>query len=74
VYEHILELGRERPDALLLDIGCCCTSDHDVLLTALNNLDSILVGVNARKAAADGFPAKNIIASDLRNAKTQFCE
>jgi hypothetical protein len=69
VYEHILELGRERPDALLLDIGCCCTSDHDA---ALNSLDSILVGVDARKAAADGFPAKNIIASDIRNGNILF--
>ncbi|OJA14892.1 hypothetical protein AZE42_13372 [Rhizopogon vesiculosus] len=23
VYKHILQLGRERPDAVLLDIGCC---------------------------------------------------
>ncbi|KAG2074283.1 hypothetical protein BDR04DRAFT_1049011 [Suillus decipiens] len=48
VYEHILKLGRERPDAVLLDLGCC-------------------FGVDARKAAADGFPAKNIIASDIIN-------
>lgn len=48
VYEHILKLGRERPDAVLLDIGCC-------------------FGVDARKAAVDGFPAKNIIASDINN-------
>ncbi|KAG1841698.1 hypothetical protein DFJ58DRAFT_666422 [Suillus subalutaceus] len=46
VYEHILKLGRERPDAVLLDIG---------------------FGIDARKAAADGFPAKNIIASDIHN-------
>ncbi|KAG1880093.1 hypothetical protein F4604DRAFT_517966 [Suillus subluteus] len=48
VYEHILKLGRERSDAVLLDLGCC-------------------FGVDARKAAADGFPAKNIIASDINN-------
>ncbi|KAG1781671.1 hypothetical protein EV702DRAFT_1193151 [Suillus placidus] len=48
VYEHILKLGRERPDAVLLDLGCC-------------------FGVDARKAAADGFPPKNIIASDINN-------
>ncbi|KAG2361435.1 hypothetical protein BDR07DRAFT_1485931 [Suillus spraguei] len=46
VYEQILELGRKRPDAVLLDIGCC-------------------FGTDSRKAAADGFPAKNIIASDV---------
>ncbi|KAG1750825.1 hypothetical protein EDB19DRAFT_1904218 [Suillus lakei] len=53
VYEHILKLGRERPDAVLLDIGCC-------------------FGVDARKAAADGFPAKNIIASDIHNEFLQL--
>ncbi|KAG2342482.1 hypothetical protein BDR05DRAFT_964090 [Suillus weaverae] len=53
VYKQILELGRERPDALLLDIGCC-------------------LGVDARKAAADGFPAKNIIASDVLNEFLQL--
>ncbi|KAG2367878.1 hypothetical protein BDR07DRAFT_1392400 [Suillus spraguei] len=53
VYEHILRLGRERPDAVLLDIGCC-------------------FGVDARKAAADGFPAKNIIASDIVNEFLQL--
>ncbi|KIK40734.1 hypothetical protein CY34DRAFT_764385 [Suillus luteus UH-Slu-Lm8-n1] len=53
VYEHILKLGRERPDALLLDIGCC-------------------FGIDARKAAADGFPAKNIIASDILNEFLQL--
>ncbi|KAG2347784.1 hypothetical protein BDR05DRAFT_957373 [Suillus weaverae] len=53
VYEHILKLGRERPDAVLLDIGCC-------------------FGVDARKAAADGFPAKNIIASDIVNEFLQL--
>ncbi|KAG1746293.1 hypothetical protein EDD22DRAFT_1004571 [Suillus occidentalis] len=53
VYEHILKLGRERSDALLLDIGCC-------------------FGIDARKAAADGFPAKNIIASDIFNVMNFF--
>ncbi|OJA19466.1 hypothetical protein AZE42_10740 [Rhizopogon vesiculosus] len=48
VYEHILELGRERPGAVLLDIGCC-------------------FGVDSRRAAADGFPMENIIASDINN-------
>ncbi|KIJ66722.1 hypothetical protein HYDPIDRAFT_85606 [Hydnomerulius pinastri MD-312] len=47
VYESIINLGRERSNAVLLDIGCC-------------------FGVDARKAAADGFPLKNIVASDLK--------
>ncbi|KAG1830474.1 hypothetical protein EV424DRAFT_1315528, partial [Suillus variegatus] len=48
VYEHILKLGGERPDAVLLDLG-------------------YRFGVDARKAAADGFPAENIIASNIIN-------
>ncbi|KIJ63016.1 hypothetical protein HYDPIDRAFT_113521 [Hydnomerulius pinastri MD-312] len=47
VYQNILKLGRERPGAILLDLGCC-------------------LSVDSRKAAADGFPASNIIASDLK--------
>ncbi|KAJ7467480.1 hypothetical protein FB451DRAFT_1092690 [Mycena latifolia] len=46
-YEHILDLGRNIPGALLLDIGCCFGND-------------------LRKIASDGFPAQNMIASDLR--------
>jgi hypothetical protein len=38
----------------------------------LDDLDSVLVGIDARKAAADGFPAKNIIASDILNGNTLF--
>ncbi|KAG2079282.1 hypothetical protein BDR04DRAFT_1166753 [Suillus decipiens] len=53
VYEQIIRLGRERPDAVLLDIGCC-------------------FGTDARKAAADGFPAKNIIASDVLDGFLQL--
>jgi hypothetical protein len=36
----------------------------------LVQLDSISVGVDARKAAADGFPAKNTIASDISNGNS----
>jgi hypothetical protein len=36
----------------------------------LVKLDFISVGVDARKAAADGFPAKNIIASDINNGNS----
>ncbi|KAL4080637.1 hypothetical protein J3A83DRAFT_41200 [Scleroderma citrinum] len=46
-YEDFIKIGRERKDAIFLDIGCCFATD-------------------ARKAAIDGFPAHNIIASDLR--------
>ncbi|KAG1725961.1 hypothetical protein EDB19DRAFT_1833581 [Suillus lakei] len=55
VYEHVLKLGRERPDAVLLDIGC-------------------YFGVDARKAAADGFPVEHIIASDINKAFLRVTE
>ncbi|KIJ70497.1 hypothetical protein HYDPIDRAFT_78643 [Hydnomerulius pinastri MD-312] len=45
-YKDIIKIGRERTDAILLDIGSC-------------------FGVESRKAAADGFPGRNIVASDL---------
>ncbi|KAJ7467478.1 hypothetical protein FB451DRAFT_1352474 [Mycena latifolia] len=46
-YEYVLDIGRNIPGALLLDIGCCFGND-------------------LRKIASDGFPAQNMIASDLR--------
>ncbi|KAJ7158914.1 hypothetical protein C8R46DRAFT_809982, partial [Mycena filopes] len=46
-YEHVLALGRNLPDALLLDIGCCFGND-------------------LRRIVRDGFPARRVIASDLR--------
>ncbi|KAF9059545.1 hypothetical protein BDP27DRAFT_1341230, partial [Rhodocollybia butyracea] len=46
-YKRLLELGSTRPNALLLDLGCCFGND-------------------VRKAVDDGFPAQNIVASDLR--------
>ncbi|KAF9219599.1 hypothetical protein BS17DRAFT_789049 [Gyrodon lividus] len=52
VYNNILKIGRERKNAILVDIGCC-------------------FGVDSRKAAADGFSAFNIVASDL---KKEFLE
>ncbi|RPD58188.1 hypothetical protein L226DRAFT_511314 [Lentinus tigrinus ALCF2SS1-7] len=46
-YDQLLKLGRGRPDAILLDVGCC-------------------FGTDARKAASDGWPATNIVATDLQ--------
>ncbi|KAJ7274548.1 hypothetical protein B0H12DRAFT_1199786 [Mycena haematopus] len=46
-YDHVLELGRTLPGALLLDVGCC-------------------FGTDLRKLASDGFPAKNMLACDIR--------
>ncbi|TFY82954.1 hypothetical protein EWM64_g1069 [Hericium alpestre] len=42
----LLKLGKEKPGAILLDLGCCFGND-------------------AFKAIADGYPAENVVASDL---------
>ncbi|KAI6147376.1 hypothetical protein BKA82DRAFT_4153012 [Pisolithus tinctorius] len=46
-YQEIIKIGRERQNAILLDIGCCLATE-------------------SRRVAADGFPAHNIVASDLK--------
>jgi len=51
-YQDVLALGRDRPNAVLLDIGCCFGNDP-------------------RKAALDGFPSDQIVASDI---KSEFWE
>jgi len=66
MYEHILKLGRERPNAILLDIGCCCASKYCGSIFFGDNKIR-LVGVDSRKAASDGFPAENIISSDIND-------
>ena len=70
-YEDVLKLGREREGALLLDIGCCCTSLRHCVLCE-NPACQLSVGDDARKAALDGFPAKQIVASDLRRGENNL--
>jgi hypothetical protein len=61
-YQHVLDLGRNVPGALLLDVGCCCA----YLLCFKTQITQYTVGNDLRKLASDGFPVKNMIASDLR--------
>ena len=37
VYPRVLELGKNRPDAIFLDIGCCC-KDQLILVVCLDSL------------------------------------
>ncbi|KIM65749.1 hypothetical protein SCLCIDRAFT_1211726 [Scleroderma citrinum Foug A] len=46
VYRDILEIGRYRNNAILLEVGCGLCAE-------------------SRKAALDGFPARNIVSSDI---------
>ncbi|GJJ09829.1 hypothetical protein Clacol_004053 [Clathrus columnatus] len=52
-YEAVIKLGKERQNAILLDLPCCGLPIHDV------------VGSDSRKAIYDGYPRENVIASDL---------
>jgi len=62
-YHHALRLLNTRTDPILLDIGCCCM--YFVFFCAIYSW--FAVGNDIRKAALDGWPANNIVASDLRS-------
>ena len=68
-YPELLRLGKERPDAIFLDFACCCERHVPaVLLYWVWELMAWLgiVGNDARKAIADGYPMQNVIASDIQ--------
>ena len=65
-YDKVLALGRERDHAIFLDLGCCCED----LSCSVNHIFSKiltreLVGNDARKVIADGFPLAGVLASDI---------
>ncbi|KAI6005380.1 hypothetical protein EDC04DRAFT_2583295 [Pisolithus marmoratus] len=49
-YQEVIKIGRERENAIFLDIGCCLSTE-------------------SRRVAADGWPARNIVASDLKQGE-----
>ncbi|KAG6918961.1 hypothetical protein DXG01_010200 [Tephrocybe rancida] len=57
-YQSALKLSRDRPDAVLLDIGCCS--------------NGLAVGNDLRKAVSDGWPIQNVIGSDLQQGFWDF--
>ena len=63
-YDHLLRMVRERPDSLLLDIGCGCEC-NEAFMSNSKGLTCRPVGHDTRKIVLDGFPARNIIASDI---------
>ena len=68
-YNQLLKLGREREDAILLDIGCCCKSDNTASLERALTVRS--VGNDVRKAVADGFRVENVVATDIHPGEHQ---
>ncbi|KAG6327578.1 hypothetical protein ID866_11511 [Astraeus odoratus] len=53
VYQDIIKIGRERENAIFVDVGCCLSTE-------------------SRRVAADGFPACNIVAFDLKKEFLQL--
>ncbi|KAI6158852.1 hypothetical protein EDD17DRAFT_1618700 [Pisolithus thermaeus] len=52
VYRDIIAMGRERPNAVFLDLGSCCN---------LRGLE---------ESCFDGFPAHNILSSDIKKGES----
>ncbi|KAF7312539.1 Methyltransferase ausD [Mycena indigotica] len=63
-YVKVLNLLRERPTALCLDLGCCCAFRLNKT-RMLASAHHVIVGTDVRKLATDGFPIEQLIASDL---------
>ena len=68
-YDVLLELGKKREGAILLDIGCCCEFWVPMILNMLITSPLMPVGNDVRKAIADGYPVQNVIASDLEKGE-----
>jgi hypothetical protein len=65
----LLPLVRKNPNALLLDVGCGCESHFYFSILTLILRCHHLVGHDTRKVVLDGFPVKNVIASDISHGK-----
>jgi hypothetical protein len=65
-YHDLLKLGKQRNGSIFLDIGSCCESTPAHLSNPEQiQMSIILVGNDARKVVADGFPLENVVTSDL---------
>lgn len=71
-YDSVLRLGQERSNGILLDVGACreLLANMSVKVRVLT-LRNAPVGVDARKAATDGYPLRNIVTADLHQGDHQ---
>lgn len=66
VYQEVLRAGRDKGDAVFLDVGC--NSEYSYVCFSGPSHDNFpldTVGTDVRKLAFDGYPARNIYACDL---------
>ena len=64
-YDELLELGRSRDNSTYLDLGCLCNVIRGYHHPRAQLINIQTVGVDIRKAIADGYPMKNVKATDL---------
>ena len=67
-YQNLLEMGKSRKGAIFLDIGSC-SENHAIIITIrllVQNTYVLIVGTDARKLIADGYPLEQVVTSDLR--------
>ena len=62
-YVETLSLGRSD-GGILLDAGCCC-APYLLCPSVGDSGLAMTVGLDARKAAHDGWPANRIVATDI---------
>ena len=70
-YQDLLKRGKSDGDAIFLDIGS--GSENNPVIRLLDQKKKkthiylmIIVGNDARKLVADGYPLKQVVTSDLR--------
>jgi hypothetical protein len=72
-YRHLLDVGKFRKGAIFLDIGCCSENRIIVATALLSPITyTLIVGTDARKLIADGYPLEQVVTSDLRQGRPPF--
>ena len=67
-YQDLLRTGKSRKDAIFLDLGSCGENrgNSSISKTESAQILSMIVGNDARKLVADGYPLEQVVISDLR--------
>ena len=65
-YQDLLRTGKSRKEAIFLDIGSCGEKRGNARLSENAQIFFIIVGNDARKLVADGYPLEQVVTSDLR--------
>lgn len=67
-YQYALKLGKERENAIFLELPCCGERVDGFFWCPISQNYS-LVGGDSRVTILDGYPKENVLASDLLSGK-----